>query len=116
MPENSSWPESMKDWDPMSFQETWRTYGQKISHPYEDETQNKQSFFQLAEELEPMPEVGDYYTGIEILLPRGDEMARGHVVARSKDANGNVMGRSHTNPILDTRMYQVEFAGGKVIE
>ena len=43
-------------------------------------------------------------------------MARGHVVARSRDAKGNVMGRSHTNPILDTRMYQVEFAGGEVTE
>ena len=26
------------------------------------------------------------------------------------------MGRAHTNPIPDTRMYQVEFAGGKVTE
>ena len=26
------------------------------------------------------------------------------------------MGRSHTSPILDTRMYQVEFTGGKVTE
>ena len=26
------------------------------------------------------------------------------------------MGRAHTNPILNTRMYQVEFAGGKVTE
>ena len=84
--------------------------------PYEDETQNKQSFPQLAEELESMPEVGDYDIGAEILLPRGDQMARGHVVARSRDANGNVIGSSHTNPILDTRMYQVEFAGGKVTE
>ena len=60
--------------------------------PYEDETQNEQSFPQLAEELEPMPEVGDLYIGAEILLPRGDQMARGHVVARSRDTNGNVMG------------------------
>ena len=56
--------------------------------PYEDETQNKQPFPQLAEELESMPEVGDHYMGAEILLPRGDQMARGHVVARSHDANG----------------------------
>ena len=39
-------------------------------------------------------------------------MARGHVVARSRDANGNVMEKSHTNPILDARIYQVEFAEG----
>ena len=38
------------------------------------------------------------------------------MVARSQDANGNVMGRSHTNSILDTRTYQVEFSGGKVTE
>ena len=60
--------------------------------PYEDETQNEQLFPQLTEELEPMPEVGDYYIVVEILLPRGDQMARDHVVARSLDANGNVMG------------------------
>ena len=50
------------------------------------------------------------------MLHRKDQMARGHVVARSCDTNGNVMGRSHTNPILDTRMYQVEFTEGKDTE
>ena len=69
-------------------------------------------FPQLAKELEPMPEVGDHNTGAEIMLPRGDKVARGHVVAQSHDANGNIMDRAHTNLILDTRMYQVEFAGG----
>ena len=38
--------------------------------PYEDETQNEQTFPQLMEELEPMPEVGDHYIGGKILLPR----------------------------------------------
>ena len=58
-----------------------------------------------------MSKVGDLYIGAEILLPRGDEMALGHVVARSRDANGKMVGRSHTNPILDTNTYQIEFAG-----
>ena len=83
---------------------------------YEDETQNKQSFPQLAGDLEPMPEVDDQYVGNNILLPRADQVVSGHVVGRRKDANGNVMGRSHTYQILDTRMYQVEFTGGKVTE
>ena len=47
-----------------------------------------------------MPEVGDHYIEADILLPRGEHMARGHVVAWSCDADGNVMGRIHTNPIL----------------
>ena len=37
-------------------------------------------------------------------------------MARSRDTNGNVMSRSHTNQILDTRTYQVEFVGGEVTE
>ena len=51
-----------------------------------------------------------------MLLPRGGQRARGQVVARSHDANGKVMGRAHSNPILDTMMYQVEFAGVEVTE
>ena len=43
-------------------------------------------------------------------------MAKGHVVARSQDAYGDVMGRSDTNPILDMKTCQVEFAGSKVTE
>ena len=38
-----------------------------------------------------MPEVGDNYIGAEILLPRGDEMERGYVVAQSCNANENAM-------------------------
>ena len=58
----------------------------------------------------------DQYIGAEILVPRGDQMARGNIVARSRDPNGNLMGRSHTNPIMDARMYQVEFTGAEVTE
>ena len=84
--------------------------------PYNDVTQNEQTFPQPAEELEPTPEVSDHYIGSEILLPRGDEMARGHVIAWSNNARRNIVARAHMNPILETRMYQVEFAGGYVKE
>ena len=63
-----------------------------------------------------MPEVGDHYVGAGILLNRGDKMARGNVVVQSCNANGNVMGRAHINPILDTGMYQLVIAGGNVTE
>ena len=66
--------------------------------------------------LQPMPEVGDLYIGSQTLLPRGDQLARNHVMARSRDSNENVMGRSHTSPILVMRMYQVEFTGSEVTE
>ena len=41
-------------------------------------------------------------------------MAMGHVVAHGHDINRNVMKKAHTNLILNTWMYQVEFAEGKV--
>ena len=43
-------------------------------------------------------------------------MARGHVVVQSYSASVNTMGRAHMNPILDTMMYQVEFAEFKYTE
>ena len=63
-----------------------------------------------------MPEVGEHNIGAEILLPKGDKMARDHVVAWSHNANGNIMGRAYMNPNLDTRAYQVEFAEGEGTE
>ena len=44
---------------------------------YGDETENKQTFPQLIEELELTPEVGDHSTGADMLLLRGHKMARG---------------------------------------
>ena len=82
--------------------------------PYEDDMQNNQTFSQPAEELEPMPEVGDQYVEAEIMLPRGDEMATGHVVAQSCNTSRTIMSRVHANPILDTKLYQVECTGGRL--
>ena len=37
-----------------------------------------------------------------------------HIVVQSHDTSGNVMGRAHTNPTLDTRMYHIEFDGVEI--
>ena len=62
-------------------------------NPYEDEMHINLTFPQLTEELEPMPAVGDQYIGAEIMLPRGDKMARSHVVVQSHNTSGNIMGK-----------------------
>ena len=59
--------------------------------------------------LEVTPEMGDNYIGAEIMIPRGGVLSRGQVVRRKQYCDGNPVGRSHTNPILDTRSYIVEF-------
>ena len=57
-----------------------------------------------------MSEVANQYIGAEILIPGGDQLERGHVVACNHDANGNVLGKDHAIFILDNRLDQVEFA------
>ncbi len=41
-------------------------------------------------------------------------MMRGTVKARKRDLVGNPIGRQSDNPILDTRLYDVEFPDGEV--
>ena len=53
--------------------------------------------------------MGENYIGAKIMIPRGGVLLRGRVTRRKPDANGNPIGRSHTNPILDTQSYTVEF-------
>eukprot|EP00970_Alexandrium_tamarense_P003116 scaffold471_cov109-Alexandrium_tamarense.AAC.4 len=50
------------------------------------------------------------------MMPRGDGFARGHVMKRKRGIDGEVIGRANTNPILDTRLYEVQFPGGEVTE
>ena len=81
--------------------------------PYEDKTQNEQSFFQLEEEHELTPGVAEQYTGAEILMPRWDQMARDHVVAWNDHAK-KMFWLEPIQILLDTNLYQVEFTAGDV--
>ncbi len=43
-------------------------------------------------------------------------MARGRVVSRKRDRDNNPVGRAHSNPMLDTREYNVLFNDGQQME
>ena len=58
--------------------------------------------------------MGDQYVNAETLLPRVDRTATGQVVCRKHYADGNPIGTSNQNPILDTHLYEVEFPGGEM--
>ena len=68
----------------------------------------------IPEADEYTPEVlEDTYLNMEIALPRdgeGPEFAK--VTKRLRDANGIPIGTANDNPILDTRLYEVEYADG----
>ena len=48
------------------------------------------------------------------MLPCGGTLARGRVTERKCNHEGNFIGRSNANPILDTREYKVKFEDGDV--
>ena len=68
----------------------------------------------IPESDEYTPEVlEDTYLKMEVALPRDDtgpEFAR--VTKRLRDANGIPIGMANDNPILDTRIYEVEYLDG----
>ena len=73
---------------------------------------------ELAEETdvpdvdEYTPETFDEYLKASVMIPKGDDILKAQVVSRRKDHNGNPIGRSNSNPVLDTRQYVVEFEDG----
>jgi hypothetical protein len=77
--------------------------------------------FETIEPQAEKPEADDYdeetfdkLLSAEVLLPRGDMQAIAKVVKRKRDADGHPIGHSNSNPILDTRVYEVEFADGHI--
>jgi hypothetical protein len=55
----------------------------------------------------------DTYMNMELALPRaGGEVKFGRVVKRLRDKDGLPIGTANDNPILDTRVYEVEFPDG----
>jgi hypothetical protein len=61
-------------------------------------------------------EAYDNYISTEVRLPKNGSEVIGTVVSRKKDRDGNPIRKSNTNPILDTRLYQVMFPEGKMAE
>jgi hypothetical protein len=59
-------------------------------------------------------ETYDKLLSAEVALPKGDFQFIGKVIGRKRDAEGKPVGRANRNPILDTRVYQVEFQDGTV--
>ena len=60
----------------------------------------------------PFNEKYDEHLGLELLFPSQGEMKPGKVIKRKRDHTGHLIGKSHSNPILDTRIYEIKFNDG----
>ena len=55
----------------------------------------------------------DKYLNMELTMDAGTNTARGaRVVKRARTEDGKAIGTAHSNPMLDTRAYEIEFADG----
>jgi hypothetical protein len=81
------------------------------------------------EELEPMepaaykPDIDiigdavyDTLISAEVMLPQDGILRPAKITGCKRDENGNPIGAAHSNPILDTRVYEVTFHDGTVSE
>ena len=81
---------------------------------FRDEFQKIYNNSDIEEADDYTPEVlEDTYLNMEIALPRDDEGPEfARVTKRLRDANGIPIGTANDNPILDTRVYEVEYMDG----
>ena len=92
------------------------------THPFEDDPDFQEEFedavsnpeVKEADELFT-PDTYGQYLQLELALLQGDSLKPrlAKVTKRLKDANGIPIGTADQNPLLDTQMYEVEFADGE---
>ena len=62
------------------------------------------------------PEEADNYVGASVTLPIEGDIRTCKVTRRARYRDGNLVGTSNQMPILDTRLYEVEFIDGHTAE
>ena len=82
---------------------------------YADDDEGERTPVPEADE-EPDVDTYDQYVGAEVTLPLGDKHLTAKVQGRKRGADGSLIGKANQNPILDTRIYNVEFADGQTAE
>ena len=60
----------------------------------------------------PFMENDDEHIGLELTLPNQGVQRKGRVVKRKRNENNELIGKAHENPMLDTRIYEIDFGDG----
>ena len=97
----------------------WTAYLLEDDIYFHDEFNNVVSNGEVEEADQPFtPDVyNEMYLRMELALPQGDslEPRMAKVTKRMRDADSILIGVANQNPILDTRMYKVEFLNGEKV-
>ena len=83
----------------------------EITYPWDDEW----STLPLHDETEKVQKDLDDYIGSQVLLPNAEGVeVLCRVKGRKRDSAGTLIGQYNSNPILDTRIFNVEYPDGRV--
>jgi YD repeat-containing protein len=66
------------------------------------------------EEDDITPQLYDKLLTADVCFTVGEKEMTGKVIGYKRDASGNLIGKTNPNPLLNTRMYQVQFSDGTV--
>jgi hypothetical protein len=79
---------------------------------YADDTNGEEPTMPEADEFDH--DAFDKYISARLILPDAEGVNRsGKIMRRKRDHDGNLIGRSNRNPILDTSLYEIEFDDGQ---
>jgi Reverse transcriptase (RNA-dependent DNA polymerase) len=79
--------------------------------PYEDDVEEPR---QTVEADDFDIDANHKFIASKVMLPQGGQAVTGRVIRRKRDADGNLIGKSHPNPLLDTSLFEVEFDDGHI--
>jgi hypothetical protein len=77
---------------------------------------DSESGVKASDDYDDIVDTYDQYIGAQVNIPHGNVYTAGNMQLRKRDVDGNLIGRAHANPILDTRVYEVEFPDGERVE
>ncbi len=81
-------------------------------HPYADDTNGEEPRVPDSDDVDY--DAFDKYLSAKVYLPKGDELSYGTVLRRKRTREGELVGKSNINPLLDTAVYDVEFDDGHI--
>ena len=86
---------------------------------YEELLDQESSTDEKAELVPELRDVDDFdlnkYISAKVQIPKdGHSFAVGKVIKRVRDDNSELIGKSNSNPLLDTSLYEVQFDDGSV--
>ncbi len=89
-----------------SYNPELESLGTPLFEPYEDD--KGQPMRTPEDDNEADLDTYDQYLGDEVVLPIGDKMLNAKVRRWKRQSNGTLCGKAHSNPILDTRTYEMD--------